>query len=120
MFLRTRLHMYLLWSTCAFAALAILSGLLTDSGSSTSSAPEDSVTTTTTFGGPTTTYVPKSYTVQSGESLFSIAQRFNLSAPALVELNKIKDPDRVSAGTVLLLPPSNGFVAIGATTTMPP
>jgi hypothetical protein len=26
----------------------------------------------------------------------------------------------VSAGTVLLLPPSNGFVAIGATTTMPP
>ncbi|MEY4251970.1 MAG: hypothetical protein RL691_851, partial [Actinomycetota bacterium] len=45
MFLRTRLHMYLLWSTCAFAALAILSGLLTDSGSSTSSAPEDSVKT---------------------------------------------------------------------------
>jgi spore germination protein len=76
--------------------------------------------TTTTFGGPTTTYVPKSYTVQSGESLFSIAQRFNLSAPALVELNKIKNPDRVSAGTVLLLPPSNGFVPIGATTTMPP
>lgn len=120
MFLRTRLHMYLLWSTCAFAALAILSGLLTDSGTSTSSAPEDSVKTTTTFGGPTTTYVPKTYTVQSGESLFSIAQRFNLSAPALVELNKIKNPDRVSAGTVLLLPPSNGFVAIGATTTMPP
>ena len=119
MFLRTRLHMYLLWSTCAFAALAILSGLLTDSGSSTSSDTTVAITTTT-FGGPTTTYVPKSYTVQSGESLFSIALRFNLSAPALVELNKIKDPDRVSAGTVLLLPPSNGFVAIGATTTMPP
>jgi LysM repeat protein len=53
-------------------------------------------------------------------SLFAIAQKFNLSAPALVELNRIKNPDRVSAGTELLLPPSNGFVPIGATTTMPP
>jgi hypothetical protein len=35
-------------------------------------------------------------------------------------LNNIKDPDRVSAGTQLLLPPSNGFVAIGASTTMAP
>jgi hypothetical protein len=26
----------------------------------------------------------------------------------------------VSAGTELVLPPSNGFVPIGATTTMPP
>lgn len=120
MFLRTRLHMYLLWSTCIFAALAILSGLLTDGGSSSSSEATLVKKTTTTFGGPTTTYVPKSYTVLAGESLFAIAQKFNLSAPALVELNKIKNPDRVSAGTILLLPPSNGFVPIGATTTMPP
>jgi hypothetical protein len=53
--------------------------------------------------------------------LFTIAQKFNnISAPALVELNKIKNPDRVPVGTVLLLPPSTGFVPIGATTTMPP
>lgn len=120
MFLRTRLHMYLLWSTCVFAALAILSGLLTDGGSSSLSDTTLVKKTSTTFGGPTTTYVPKSYTVQPGESLFAIAEKFNLSAPALVELNKIKNPDRVSAGTILLLPPSNGFVPIGATTTMPP
>ena len=117
MFLRTRLHMWLLWSTCAFALLAVLSALVFDpSDSSTGS------TTTTSTAATTTTALTavREYTVQPGESLFAIAERFNLSAPALVELNKIKNPDRVSAGTVLKLPPSNGFVPIGATTTMPP
>lgn len=123
MFLRTRLHMYLLWSTCAFAFLAIISGLLTDGGSGSGSAGDTTVvqgsaTSTTIATGPTT--APRTYVVQSGESLFAIALKFNLSAPALVELNNIKDPDRVSAGTELLLPPSNGFVAIGASTTMAP
>ena len=121
MFLRTRLHMYLLWSTGIFAFLAIISGLLTDGGSSetSDSNPKSStsvvVTTTTVAAGELRKYV-----VQPGESLFAIAQKFNLSAPALVEINNIKNPDRVSAGTELVLPPSNGFVPIGATTTMPP
>ncbi len=121
MFLRTRLHMYLLWSTGIFAFLAIISGLLTDGGSSetSDSNPESSTsvvaTTTTVAAGELRKYV-----VQPGESLFAIAQKFNLSAPALVEINNIKNPDRVSAGTELVLPPSNGFVPIGATTTMPP
>jgi LysM repeat protein len=121
MFLRTRLHMYLLWSTCAFVFLAIISGLLTDGGSGSASDTtlvQGAATTTTIATGPTT--APRTYVVQSGESLFAIAMKFNLSAPALVELNNIKDPDRVSAGTQLLLPPSNGFVAIGASTTMAP
>ena len=121
MFLRTRLHMYLLWSTCAFVFLAVISGLLTDGGSDES--PDVQQESTTTAVATTTTVAagePRKYVVQSGESLFAIAQKFNLSAPALVELNKIKNPDRVSAGTELLLPPSNGFVPIGATTTMPP
>lgn len=125
MFLRTRLHMYLLWSTCVFAFLAIISSLLTDGGggsnnSSPSAVDKSSATTTSVASGPTSTYVPLQYTVQPGESLFTIAQRLNISAPALVELNKIKNPDRVDAGTVLLLPPATGFVPIGATTTMPP
>ena len=122
MFLRTRLHTYLVWSTGIFAFLAILSGLLTDGGggssSSQSTMPGDM--SSTTVGAPTTTGVPQKYIVQSGDTLFRIAERFNLSAPALVELNNIKNPDNVPAGTELLLPPSTGFVPIGATTTMPP
>jgi LysM repeat protein len=120
MFLRTRLHMYLLWSTCVFAFLAIISGLLTDGGNSSDDKTMKVVQTTTTVGAPTTTGVPQQYVVQRGDSLYSIAERFNLSAPALVELNNIRNPDAVPAGTTLLLPPSNGFVPIGATTTMPP
>lgn len=120
MFLRTRLHMYLLWSTGIFVFLAIITGLLTDGKSSDST--DSTVMESTTVVSTTTTVVGelRKYVVQPGESLFAIAQKFNLSAPALVEINKIKNPDRVSAGTELLLPPSNGFVPIGATTTMPP
>ncbi len=121
MFLRTRLHTYLLWSTCAFVFLAVISGLLTDGGSNSGTDQDTNISDTTVIATTTTAAGElRKYVVQSGESLFAIAQKFNLSAPALVELNKIKDPDRVSAGTELLLPPSNGFVPIGATTTMPP
>jgi LysM repeat protein len=100
--------------------LAVLSGLLTDGGSDSDGPGE--VASSTTMEATTTTAAGdlRKYVVQPGESLFAIAQKFNLSAPALVEINKIKNPDRVSAGTELLLPPSNGFVPIGATTTMPP
>jgi LysM repeat protein len=118
MFLRTRLHMWLLWSTSVFAALAVLSALI--SGGSGESSTSESTTTSVAATTTTALTAVREYTVQPGESLFVIAEKFNLSAPALVELNKIKDPDRVAAGTVLKLPPSNGFVPIGATTTMPP
>ena len=122
MFLRTRLHTYLVWSTGLFAFLAILSGLLTDGGGGSSSASTtiDGQQSTTTSGAPTTTGPLQKYVVQSGDTLYRIAERFNLSAPALVEINNIKNPDNVPAGTELLLPPSTGFVPIGATTTMPP
>ncbi|MFM8826046.1 MAG: LysM peptidoglycan-binding domain-containing protein [Actinomycetota bacterium] len=121
MFLRTRLHVYLLWGTCVFAFLAVISSLLTDGGSGESTKQDGTEAVTTTSSGPTTTTGPlRTYVVQAGESLFGIAMKFNLSAPALVEINRIKNPDRVPAGTELKLPPSNGFVPIGATTTMPP
>lgn len=122
MFLRTRLHTYLVWSTGLFAFLAVISGLLTDGGGGGSNSTNTTVNQgqSTTSGVPTTTGAPQKYIVQSGDTLYRIAERFNLSAPALVELNNIKNPDNVPAGTELLLPPSNGFVPIGATTTMPP
>lgn len=112
--------MYLLWATCVFAFLAVISSLLTDGGGG--SGDDSTIPTSSTSSSSTTTSIVsvREYTVQPGESLYTIAEKFNLSAPALVELNKIKNPDRVSAGTVLKLPPSSGFVPIGATTTMPP
>ena len=118
MFLRTRLHTYLLWSTCLFGLLAFFSYLLTDGESS--STTKVATTTSSTSISPTNTAPPLQYTVLPGESLYGIAEKLKISAPALVALNKIKNPDRVDAGTVLLLPPATGFVPIGATTTMQP
>ncbi|CAB4768175.1 MAG: LysM peptidoglycan-binding domain-containing protein [Actinobacteria bacterium] len=120
MFLRTRLHMYLLWSTCVFGLLAFLSYLVTDSSSSSSVTTVVGGTTTSTTISPANTAAPLKYTVLPGESLFGIAAKMKVSAPALVALNKIKNPDRLDVGTVLLLPPATGFVPIGATTTMQP
>ena len=102
-----------------FGLLAFFSYLLTDNGSS-SSAITNVVSTTSTSISPANTAPPLTYQVQEGESLSGIAERLKLSTPDLIALNKIKNPDRVDVGTVLLLPPSGVFVPIGATTTMQP
>ncbi len=117
MFLHKRLHTYLLWATFTFAFLAVISALMTDGG--------EEVTATTTTAVPTTTTTVvmdsnRTHTVKPGESLYSIAEDYNLSAPALQELNEIGDDENLAVGQVLRLPPSTGFVPIGATTTMPP
>ena len=117
MFLHKPLHKYLLWGVCLFGFLTIISNLVeSDSGGSANGA----MTTVSTLPATTTTIEDREYTVQAGDSLYSIAQKFNLSAPELVRLNNIKTPDRVPIGTVLKLPASAGFVPIGATTTMQP
>ena len=118
MFLRRRLHLYLAWSTLIFGLLAVASVFIDIPG--TSSGAPGSTASTTTVPRTTTSFIPREYTVQPGDNLYNIAERFDLSAPALVELNNITNPDRVPVGTVLKLPPSAGFVPIGATTTMPP
>jgi LysM repeat protein len=74
--------------------------------------PLTSATTTTTTTTTTTVPMVLRYEVQSGDSLFSIAQRFGVTMAALAELNGIDNPDRIEAGQVLLLPPN-------ATTTVP-
>lgn len=44
------------------------------------------------------------YTVQRGDSLASIAKRFNSSVAAILSANTIANPDSVPVGTVLLIP----------------
>lgn len=118
MFLRKPLHKYLLWGVCVFGLLAIISSFF--EGGSSSDSANNASTTVSTLPPTTTTIEDREYTVQPGDSLYKIAEKFNLSAPELVRLNNIKTPDRVPVGTVLKLPASAGFVPIGATTTMPP
>jgi len=54
-----------------------------------------------------------------GESLFSIAQKFNLSMQEIIDINQLDEPDKLDAGDVLKLPTATGFVAVIPNTTKP-
>ena len=45
------------------------------------------------------------YTIQPGDTLFSIARQFGVTLDDLVALNNIEDPDRINAGDQLFIPP---------------
>lgn len=45
------------------------------------------------------------YTVESGDTLSSIAQRFDTTVEAIVEANDLADPDTLSIGDELIIPP---------------
>ena len=45
------------------------------------------------------------YTVQAGDTLFSIAQRFGVSLDAVIEANNISNPDVIYEGDTLTIPP---------------
>lgn len=90
--------------------------LLDDDGGSSDTAATTTVATTTTVQGATTvptttvppttaTTVPTSYVVQSGDTLTKIANQFGTTVAAIVALNQLENPDRLSEGQVLQLPP---------------
>ena len=46
----------------------------------------------------------QTYTVQPGDTMFSLALRFGVTVQALAEANNIDDPDLISVGQVLIIP----------------
>ena len=48
---------------------------------------------------------PVNYTVQQGDTLFSIAQRFGISLDELIVANEIGDPNVIYEGDTLTIPP---------------
>ena len=59
---------------------------------------------TTPHGIPTATPAPFQYTVQEGDTLLSIALRFDLPLNRLVSVNGLRDEDNLAVGQVLLIP----------------
>ncbi len=47
---------------------------------------------------------PLRHTMQRGETLYSIARRYNVAVDTLVDINGIDDPTGLSVGTILLVP----------------
>jgi len=44
---------------------------------------------------------PETHTVQKGETLWEISEKYGVAVPALTRLNDLKNPDRIYAGQVL-------------------
>jgi murein DD-endopeptidase MepM/ murein hydrolase activator NlpD len=53
---------------------------------------------------------PFSYTVQVGDTLASIAERFDIDVPSLAVSNELDDPDLLTVGSLLQIPPVPGVV----------
>ncbi|MDP9180584.1 MAG: polysaccharide deacetylase family protein [Chloroflexota bacterium] len=125
-----------------FAALLVLfvSGMAC-SGHSTSPANSatvsGSLTATAVAGSPTNTPRPgeeptippsqQTYTVQAGDTMYSIAARFGTSVTAIAQANGISDPAQINVGQVLVIPLAAGQTpapstpaASGAPGTQPP
>lgn len=65
---------------------------------------------------PTPTPLPQTYTVQSGDTLQLIAQRFNVTVEDLAAKNGIIDPNNIFAGQKLELPQPDERVTPAAPT----
>jgi LysM repeat protein len=64
--------------------------------------------------GPTSTAGSQTYTVQEGDTLFSIAASFGLTVEQLAQANNISDPSSIFAGQVLVIP-GGGATAVPTT-----
>jgi LysM repeat protein len=104
-----------------FSLAAVVASFVGGDEESSSSTSTTSSTSSTVPASTTTTSAPPSeYTVMPGESLFSIAQKFNLDMQEIIGLNQLDDPDKLDAGDVLKLPSATGFVAVIPNTTAEP
>ncbi len=54
------------------------------------------------------------YTIQRGDTLTSIARRYNTTVDELARLNNIQNPNRIYAGETLLIPTKNNSVSSGS------
>jgi len=93
----------------AVTALVAFVVVLAGCGSKTSFKVQSvthSTSTTTRAPGTTPTTVPLTrYVVQRGDTLGAIARRFRITIGAIVFVNRMADPNRVTAWEALLIPP---------------
>jgi len=121
MILRGRLQWSLAAGMLIFSIAAVVASFIGGDEESTSVDTTTSSTSSTVAASTTTTSAPPSeYTVMPGESVFSIAQKFNLDMQEIIDLNGLDEPDKVDAGDVLKLPSATGFVAVIPNTTAKP
>ena len=93
--------------TRSLVTCVVLVALVTGCSSNGSSATKGGSATTTTLSVATTTTTvpPVRYRVRTGDTLLAIAQRLRVSVAAIMARNHLADPDRLTAGQFLVIPP---------------
>jgi LysM repeat protein len=76
--------------------------------------PLSSLPPTTLPPESTSTTAPQEYIVQAGDSLSKIAKMFGVSVAALVAANNIQNPDKITEGQRLKIPPPTTTTTAGA------
>jgi LysM repeat protein len=93
------------------AVLAAACGTTTSSSSErahdTTTAGRTATTAATVATTTTTTTVPQqiAYVVKSGDTLSAIAKQFHVPVSSIVTLNQLANPDRLTEGQTLQIPP---------------
>jgi LysM repeat protein len=97
--------------TVAVACVALAAGCSTSGSTrhvdaSTSTTASSDVSTSTTARTTTTTTPSITYTVKRGDTLTKIANHFRIAISAIVSANHVANPDRLTEGQTLRIPPA--------------
>jgi LysM repeat protein len=84
-------------------AFALVAGCSSHGSSTTSGGSGTS--TSVSVAATTTTTLPQLYRVRAGDTLTAIAQRLRVSAAAIIERNNVSNPNRLTVGQTLVIPP---------------
>jgi LysM repeat protein len=84
-----------------------------DKKTQTTTTPLPTLPPTTAAPASTATTTPQEYIVQSGDSLTKIAKMFGVTVASLVALNAIADPDKITEGQRIKIPPPTTTTAPG-------
>jgi LysM repeat protein len=91
----------------ALLTLAFVAGATAILARQVNTRPKESFASSTSFAGDTqvcATVSCTTYTVSSGDSLFTIGQKYNVSASEIAAVNGIQPPYYIYVGETLLIP----------------
>ena len=96
--------------TVVVSCVALAAGCSTSTGARHGAAPGSTIVATTASTGttvPTTTTTPPIiYRVKRGDTLTTIAHHFRVAISAVVSANHVANPDRLTEGQTLRIPPA--------------
>lgn len=95
------------WTVCLVLVMTLPVAGCNRGGDTDQPTARSSPTAATASVGPSPSPSPEgeTYTVESGDTLSEIARRFDTTVEEIMEVNDLDDPDVLSIGDELIIPP---------------